>query len=114
MRQHITERTKFPDFKFAIAHRFDFGVVTGRNINLDLAADLVADHLSDLFINRRQPRRRVVRLDAKPDRPAVWTIVGYCGLRCTGDGKHHGGRHEGCSCSQMELAIHLKAPCLPH
>lgn len=37
--QHVTERPEFRQFKLAIAHRLDFGVVTGGDKDLDLAAD---------------------------------------------------------------------------
>jgi hypothetical protein len=76
MRQHITEWPKLGDFKFAIAHRFDFSVVTGGDIDLDLAPDLLADHLADLFVDRRQTGRGIIRLDAEAHGPAVRTVVG--------------------------------------
>jgi hypothetical protein len=51
MREHIAERSKFADLELAVAHRFDLGVVAGRDEHLDLAAEVFADQLSDLLID---------------------------------------------------------------
>jgi hypothetical protein len=59
MRKHVSQRSEFPDFKLAVAHCFDLGVVAGGDENLDLAAELVADQLSDLLIDRNQAGGRV-------------------------------------------------------
>src|SRR5262249_13913510 len=68
MRQHITEWPKLGDFKFTIPHRFDFSVVTGGDIDLDLAPDLL-----------RQGRGRARVIKGRPGQhraPAVRTVVG--------------------------------------
>ena len=52
MGEHVAERSEFTDLELPIAHRLDLGVVAGRNENLDLAAKLLADQLSDLLIDR--------------------------------------------------------------
>jgi hypothetical protein len=74
VRQDIAERAEFPDFELAAAHRLDLGVVAGCDIDLDLAAELFADHLPDLLVNRHQAWRRVVGFDAEPHRAAFGTI----------------------------------------
>src|SRR5580692_385403 len=76
MRQHITQRTELSEFELAAAHRFDLGVVTGGDKHLDRTAYFVADQLADLFVDRHQPRRGVIGLDAEADLSAVWTIGG--------------------------------------
>jgi hypothetical protein len=81
MGEHVAERAEFADFELAVAHRFDLGVVTGRNENLDLAAKLLADQLSDFLIDRDQASRRVVGLDAEAYRAAIWTIIRLCRRR---------------------------------
>jgi hypothetical protein len=80
VRQHVAERPELADFELPVAHRLDFGVVAGRNIDFDLAADLVADQLADLLVNRRQPCRGVVGFDAEPHRAAIRTVIGRCRL----------------------------------
>ena len=75
MGEHVAERPEFADFELAVAHRFDLGVVAGGDKNLDLAAELVADQLPDLLVNRDQASGRVVGLDAEPHRAAIGTLI---------------------------------------
>jgi hypothetical protein len=75
MGEHITERSELADFELAVAHRFDLGVVAGRDKDLDFAAELLADQLSDLLVDRNQASRRIVGLDAKAYRAAIRTVI---------------------------------------
>jgi hypothetical protein len=86
MREHIAERSEFADFELAVAHRFNLGVVARRDKKLDLAAELIADQLSDLLIDGDQTSRRVVRLDAEAHRTAIGTVIGLC--RHRGEATH--------------------------
>ena len=54
MGEHITERSEFANFELAVTHRLDLSIVAGRDKDLDLAAELVADQLSD-FSGRSAP-----------------------------------------------------------
>ena len=75
MRQHVAERAEFTDFEFAVAHRFDLGVVAGRDEHGYGATDFLRERDADLIENRYYRRRRFVWLDAEPD-AAVGTSRG--------------------------------------
>jgi hypothetical protein len=75
MGKHIPERAEFADFELTVAHRLYLGVVTGRNKDFDLAAELLSDQLSELLVDRDQASRRVVGLDAKAHRAAIGAII---------------------------------------
>ena len=84
VREHVAERAELADLELAVAHRLDLGVVGGGDEYLDLAAELVAEHLGDVIVDRHQlgggvvtarprsglRRRSGNRWRSRPERPA--------------------------------------------
>ena len=71
--EHVAERAELADLQLAVAHRLDLGVVAGRDEQLHRAADLVADQLGQIIVDRQQTLRRFIRLDAEAQ-TALWAI----------------------------------------
>ena len=88
--QHIAERAELADLELVVAHRLDLGGVAGGDEELHRAAELVADQLGEIGVDRQHPLRQLVGLDAKAD-PVRRAIGGARGAsrkeRASGDGE---------------------------
>src|SRR6185437_472994 len=100
VREHVAKWAKLANLELFIAHGFDFGVVVGGDVDLHFAADLFADQLADLLVDRCQARRSIERLDAETDNTAVWAILVVLGIGC---GRHKRGGEDREGCRQIRL-----------
>ena len=93
MRQHVAERSELARLELTGPHRLDLGVVARGDQHLHLAAELLADQLGDMVVDRHQLRRGIERLDPEPHGAAVRAIGGVRreGRRRQSGERRHGG-----------------------
>jgi len=81
VRQDIAEWPELADLQLVVAHRLDLGVVVGSDEDLHLAAQLFADQVADMLIDRHQLGGGVVWLDPEAHHASVRAVGGIGGKR---------------------------------